>query len=47
MAFSPDEANSPLIVDADRMLSLSLACQRFQPITGRHAKVIETLCIVE
>jgi hypothetical protein len=46
MAFSPDETNSPLVVDADGMLSLPTASQCFQAVAGRQTKIIEALCIV-
>ena len=41
MVFPPGETNSPLIVNADRMLSLPFAAPRFQPIARRHAKVFQ------
>jgi hypothetical protein len=47
MALSPDKANSPLIVDADRVLALAFAAQGFQPIAGRYLKVLKPLCVVQ
>src|ERR1700752_5476023 len=35
---TPNKANPPLIVDADRMLSAPVALQRFQAIGGRGKK---------
>jgi hypothetical protein len=32
---SPAENETPLIVDADRVLTRSIALERFQPVTGR------------
>jgi len=46
MTFSPYETNSPLVVDADGMLSVPLAPQRFKPVTRRHPKIVEALCII-
>jgi hypothetical protein len=34
MTFAPKEADSPLIVDPDRMLALSIASQGLQLIPG-------------
>jgi len=39
MAISPDEADPPLVVDADRMLPAAIAFQRFETIGGRNAKI--------
>jgi hypothetical protein len=47
MAFSPDEANSPLIVDADRMLSSASAAQGFEPVSRRDKEIVEPLCVVK
>jgi hypothetical protein len=35
----PSEANPELVVNPDRMLSLPVSAQRFQPIAGRHPQV--------
>jgi hypothetical protein len=47
MAFLPNEANSPLVVDAYRMLSLPCASQGFETITRWHAKVFKAFRVVE
>ena len=38
---TPDKANSPLIVDADAVLPLSISFQSFQLIAWRRAQVIK------
>src|SRR3546814_3897835 len=40
-AVDPGEADPPLIVDTDAVLSRSVALQSFQPIARRCAKVVE------
>jgi hypothetical protein len=47
MTFSPDKANSPLIVDADRVLALAFTAGRFKTISRRHAEIVEPLRIVQ
>jgi hypothetical protein len=47
MTFSPDKTNSPLFVDTNRMLPVSLAPQSFQPVTWRHTKIVESSCIIQ
>jgi hypothetical protein len=47
MAFSPNETNSPLIIDANRMLSLPFAPQGFKPVARRYAKVVQTFRAVD
>jgi len=47
MAVLPNKANPPLIVDADRMLTAPLSFQGFEPVTGRHAQVVELSRIVQ
>jgi hypothetical protein len=47
MSVSPNEANPPLVVDADRMLSCALLLQRFEAIARRNAQVIEPAGIVQ
>ena len=37
----PDETYAPLIVDADRVLSLPVGLQGFEPVAGRDAQVAE------
>lgn len=41
VAFTPPEAEAPLIVDADAVLTLTRAPQFFEAIARRHPKVIE------
>jgi len=47
MTFSPDEANSPLVVDADGMLPGSLPLQCLKPVSRRYPKVGEMYCVVD
>src|SRR5215471_18996033 len=37
----PGETDPPLIVDADRMLTFTVACERFEPVARRGAQVIK------
>ena len=46
MAILEAEADSPLLVDEDRVLALSIATQGMQAIAGRDSEVIELLCKV-
>jgi hypothetical protein len=39
----PTKANSPLVIDPDRVLPLSIADQGLEPIGGRDPQVIEPL----
>jgi len=47
MAFSPDETDSPLIVDADRVLSLPFASQCFEPVSWWNKEVVKPLCVID
>jgi hypothetical protein len=47
MSISPNEANPPLIVDADRMLPAPILRQCLKPIAGRHPEIIECPGIVD
>src|SRR5437868_12824238 len=47
MAFLPDKANPPLIVDPDRVLPASITSESLKPIGGRHTQIIEPSGIVE
>ena len=40
-SFIPDETYPPLIVDPDRVLSLPVRLQAFQPIAGRNPEIAE------
>ena len=41
VAFRPPEADAPLIVDANAVLSLSIATERFQAVAWRRAQEIK------
>jgi len=41
VSFTPDEADSPLVVDPDAVLPFAIPLQLFQPIPGRHSEVLE------
>ncbi len=45
--FSPDEADAPLIIDADTVLPLPIALQCFQVIARRCLQEGQSLCCVE
>src|SRR6476661_9384516 len=47
MAFLPDKANSPLIIDPDRVLPPPIASESLKPVRGWHAQIIEPSGIVE
>jgi hypothetical protein len=38
VAVPPDEAEPPLVVDADAVLASAIAAERFEPVAGRGAK---------
>jgi hypothetical protein len=40
----PTKAHAKLIIDADAMLSGTIASERLQPIAGRHSQIVETFC---
>ena len=44
---APDEADAPLIVDADAVLACTVALERLEPIAGRDAKVGEGVGRIE
>src|SRR5215813_6356896 len=44
---SPYEADPPLIVDPDAVLTLSISPQGLEPVSGRHPEVRERSCPVE
>ena len=46
-AVSPCEADAPLIVDADAVLTGSVTFKRFEPVTRRGAQKIQCLSSVE
>jgi hypothetical protein len=39
--FRPAEADAPLPIDSDAVLSGSISLERFQPIAGRHVQIVE------
>jgi hypothetical protein len=44
---APAEANSPLIVDTDAVLLVSVAAQPFEAVSGRNPQVIQPLGGIE
>lgn len=46
-AFPPHEANPPLIVDANTVLSHSIAFQSLKSITRRHTQILKSHCGVK
>ena len=44
---APDEADAPLIVDADAVLASTIALERLEPIAGRNAEVGEGVGRIE
>src|SRR3954464_14070837 len=46
MALSPDKANTPLIVDSDGMLPATIPDESFQPVAGRHPKILQRARVV-
>ena len=40
-SFCPSEADAPLPVYSDAVLSGSIALERFQPITGRYSQILK------
>jgi hypothetical protein len=41
-AFSPFEAYPPLIIDADAVLPMTVAEQRFEAVARRHSQVVDS-----
>ena len=41
LPISPDKANAPLIVDADRMLPLPVPLKLFQTITRKNSQIVQ------
>ena len=44
---APDEADAPLVVDADAVLACTIALERLETIAGRNAKVCEGVGRIE
>jgi hypothetical protein len=43
----PSEAEAELIIDADRMLTLAITCERFQVVAGERSQIIERGRLIE
>jgi hypothetical protein len=43
IAFPPPEADPPLIVDPDTVLTGSIAAKTFETVAGWHAKIVQLL----
>jgi hypothetical protein len=46
-SFLPNKANSPLIIDTDRMLACPITPQRLEPVSWRYAKILQDTRIIE
>src|SRR6266404_1905214 len=46
-SISPNEAEAPLIVDPNAILTRAAAAQRLQPISGRSGQIAQFFCIME
>jgi hypothetical protein len=46
-AFAPDEAESPLIVDPDAMLTLPVATQSLKPVSWNCRQVLQPIGVVQ
>jgi hypothetical protein len=42
VSFLPDETDAPLVVDADGMLAGASPFERFEPVAGRNAQVLQS-----
>ena len=47
IAVTSDEADAPLIVDANAVLPESVATKGFQPVAGRDSQILETASSVD
>ena len=47
IAILPTKADAPLIVDPNTVLASAIASEFLQPITWRHAEVLEELCGID
>jgi len=43
----PSKADAPLVVDANAVLTLSVAVQRFEPIARRDSQVLNSACSMQ
>jgi hypothetical protein len=46
-AFAPEEADSPLIVDPDTILTLPATAQRLKPVSRNSRQVLQRLGVVQ
>ena len=46
-ARSPNETGSPLIVDSDTILALSVAGQSLHPVPGNRRRVFQLICVID
>ena len=46
IAITPDEAQPPLVIDADAVLALPIALQCFQPVAGQGGEIFQARCRV-
>lgn len=44
LAVPPDEADSPLVIDPNAMLTGTITLERLDAVSRRNAKVIQPLC---
>jgi len=44
---APYETHSPLVVDTNAVLTLAVAVQHFQTVSGRYAQIVELLGCVD
>jgi len=44
ISVTPDEADAPLVIDANAVRPGAVALQQFKPIPGRHAKIPQPQC---
>jgi hypothetical protein len=47
VALPPPEANPPLFIDANTVLTRPIPMQLLEPVAGRHAKIIKSLSSIE
>jgi hypothetical protein len=46
IAFRPNQADAPLIVDANAVLPLAISGKLFKAISGRYAKIAQRVCSI-
>lgn len=47
ISVQPSKADSPLVIDSDAMLSLSVARKFLKPISWGNPKVVQSLCRIQ